>query len=162
ARMPRLEPIEELVSQLRSGSSGGPSGGSGPQQTGTQESNEGDGNASISQKVDGPNRNGGFTTPTDRGLAIAQPVARPSPDETLSSGEVKTSNETESVLKSPSESSNVVSADAAGHESVAENLKPKDPPRERNDQLWERAQGETMVKNFVDALQGNLTDVEDI
>jgi hypothetical protein len=56
----------------------------------------------------------------------------------------------------------VVSADAAGHDPVAENLKPKDPPRERNDQLWERAQGEAMVKNFVDALRGNLTDVEDV
>ena len=162
ARMPRLEPIEELVSQLRSESGGGSSGGSGPQQTGKQESNEGDDSASISQKVDGPNRNAGFTTPADRGLAVAPPVARPSPVETPPSGEVKPSNGTESILKSSSESGNVVSADAAGHDPVAENLKPKDPPRERNDQLWERAQGEAMVKNFVDALRGNLTDVEDV
>jgi hypothetical protein len=56
----------------------------------------------------------------------------------------------------------VVSADEADHKPAAEDLKPKGPPQERNDQLWERVQGEPMVKNFVDALRGNLTDVEDV
>ena len=65
-------------------------------------------------------------------------------------------------MKSPPESGDVVSADKADNEPVAENLKPKGPPQERNEQLWERAQGEPMLKNFVDTLRGNLTDVEDV
>ena len=161
ARMPRLEPIEELVSQLRSGSSGGTSGGSGPQETETQESKEGNDRASTTQKVNGPAKNTGSKTPADAGLEVIPQVARPSPQETSPSAEVKSSNGTDYILKSPSESGNVVSAGEANHEPAAENLKPEGPPQVRNDLLWERAQGEPMVKNFVDALRGNLTDVED-
>ena len=162
ARMPRLEPIEELVSQLRSGSGGETSGGSGPKEAGTQESNEDDDRAATTQKVDGPARNAGSKTPADPGLAVAPKTARPAPHETSPSGEVKSDNGTDYILKSPSESGDVVNADEADNEAAAENLKPKDPPQERNEQLWERAQGEPMVKNFVDALRGNLTDVEDV
>ena len=162
ARMPRLEPIEDLVSQLRSGSGGETSGGSGPKETGGQERNAGDARAATTQKVGGPARNAGSKTPADPGLAVAPKAARPAPHEAPPSGEVKSDNGADYIVKSPPESGDVVSADKADNEPVAENLKPKGPPQERNEQLWERAQGEPMVKNFVDRLRGNLTDVEDV
>ena len=39
---------------------------------------------------------------------------------------------------------------------------PQDAAQEHRDELWRRAEGEPMVQQFVDALRGNLTDVEDM
>lgn len=39
---------------------------------------------------------------------------------------------------------------------------PEGPARQHRDELWERAEEEPMVKHFVEALRGNLTDVEEI
>lgn len=39
---------------------------------------------------------------------------------------------------------------------------PQDAAQQHRDELWRRAEGEPMVQQFVDALRGNLTDVEDM
>ncbi len=41
-------------------------------------------------------------------------------------------------------------------------LAPQDTAQQHRDELWRRAEGEPMVQQFVDALRGNLTDVEDM
>ena len=47
----------------------------------------------------------------------------------------------------------------------APEARPSDPGRvaeQRRDDLWNRAEAEPMVQQFIDALRGNLTDVEEI
>lgn len=56
--------------------------------------------------------------------------------------------------------------DEAGREPAsgpaAQASDPEGPARRQRDELWERAEGEPMVKHFVEALRGKLTDVEEI
>jgi len=44
----------------------------------------------------------------------------------------------------------------------AQSSDPEGPASRHRDELWKRAEEEPMVKHFVDALRGNLTDVEEI
>jgi hypothetical protein len=44
----------------------------------------------------------------------------------------------------------------------AQGSDPEGPARRQRDELWNRAERDPMVQHFVEALRGNLTDVEEI
>jgi hypothetical protein len=56
----------------------------------------------------------------------------------------------------------VVGTDGFGREPTTKTPDPKNSNHHQKDQLWERAEGEPVVKHFVEALRGNLIDVEEV
>ncbi|MCH7826103.1 MAG: hypothetical protein IH849_15000, partial [Acidobacteria bacterium] len=213
ARMPRLEPIEELISQLRSGSSGGASGGSSPRRTGGRSAGE-DGVSSAPRRHETlpstPGADGDGAEPSPAAASpvkssavggevgqilerlrqekplIAQIIERADAtelrDDTLfltfkeAGGMFEARLSDRSALGTIEEAAEaalgrkirVVATvdDEAGREPAsgpaAQASDPEGPARRQRDELWERAEGEPMVKHFVEALRGKLTDVEEI
>ena len=267
ARMPRLEPIEDLIAQLRSGSGGGDGGGSGPQRPGGPDAGGGDANAaravtgrsgdpdspSVPATAPAPSEsdngadsrsapeapatpppsaepgdvgaavrpegngaplsanrevaggNGSEAAPTqsapstlggDIGLIvdrlrqekpmIAQIIERADAaelrDDTLfltfekAGGIFQARLNDQSALGTIEDAAEAalgrkikvvagIDATVGGEpapDPAAQASDPEGPARQQRDELWQRAEGEPMVKHFVDALRGNLTDVEEI
>ncbi len=145
ARMPRLEPIEELISQLRSGSGGGASGGSGPRRTGGRSAGDDGVSTAPSRQAAGPPR----ATRTAPSAAPSRSV-EDTPDAALGRKIKVVAAVDDGAGREPASGPATQAADPAG------------PARRQRDELWERAEGEPMVQHFVEALRGNLTDVEEV
>ena len=232
-RMPRLEPIEELISHLRSGSGGGgAAGGSGPRRSrGQSAGNDGVSAAPLPRQTSPPptSSSGHETSPPSRhetspstavgGGNGAEPAAADSPlestaiggdvgmiiehlrrekpliakiieradatelrDDTLfltferAGGIFETRLSDRSALGAVEEAAEaalgrkikVVAGVDAGAGSApapvpsAQGSDPEGPARRQRDELWNRAERDPMVQHFVEALRGNLTDVEEI
>ena len=230
-RMPRLEPIEELISQLRSGSGGGAAGGPGPRRSGGRSAgNDGVSAAPLPGETSSPPTpsSGHETSPPSRhetspsarvgGGNGTQPAAADSPlestpiggdvgviiehlrqekpliakiieradaaelrDDTLfltfekAGGIFEARLSDRSALGAIEEAAEaalgrkikvVAGVDAGAGRAPAplstQASDPEGPAREERDELWNRAERDPMVQHFVEALRGNLTDVEEI